>query len=571
MSTNVGTPLLRLSLLLPLLWLPRSAEALPPGRAWTTPVRLVTSETDYFPHPLLHADSNGDPFIHVTGYVSGRGYLHKFLWASSQWVVGWKADRYVGLARDVSSPGVAPHIFGMDWGKIPGDPTDVAHYMVLAADDGATLGPFDTVTVVGDLTFNYSAAVTKSYRWAAVDVATLTPPYGKELRVFCSREFQPWVRVPVPGRAGLGLSLDAIDDSTAFLVCEDEDPGAKSWGFIRGATWESEADALPRGWSPILRKRSGAGEWLLLAGRGGGIVQVFANGGGHWEGPTEVGCDYAPGWNQLYTYSPMMSRDNELFPLLAWSTFETRQLQGRSSICCSIPADSGFTLADQIWSARNALDPSLVRDRNGDIWIAWWSWDDGGVWQHTYVTVQATDMRILGNGRHRDIAWSLTGEAPGSFWSVQRATGNGSFEDVARVRAGPSTVMSWRDDSPPGGILAYRVRRECVDDRYSWTSQPATWPANHGRGLIGVRRQDLSSASLKVDLVGMPPGPLDFGLYDLQGRRVWKMEARSHGYLQEALHFDLRGASSLPNGVYFLRISSASGLEEASSRVIILR
>lgn len=557
---------------------PPTAMGLPSGRSWTEAERFFTPEYDYFPNPRLHVDSDGVPLVHVSGYLSyglgARGTLHKFAWADSEWTVRWKIDRYLYLG-DINYTGTVPQLMGEDFDSIPRLPD--FHYIVIAPDSGDHPGPFDSVMVVSGLAEHFSGAITKRGRWAAANVRTVAPPYVEELQAYHSDRQNHWKRVGVAGCSGYygytwGIALDADDDTTALLLWRCIEPRAVRWGFLRWDTWQpaGEFSPAPQGGGPVLRPRAGGGHWLVMS-RGGGTVQVFSNQTGTWTEPLSVSCDYYPGWMQQYTDSPTMSRDAEDFPVLAWSTFQIAGGRAQECICVSIPSDSEFTLADQVWSAENALQPSVVRDRNGDVWVTWWNWGPGGMWKHTYVSARAMHLHVQGEGKCRIVTWRLSEKAPGSFWAVWRARRDGPFEQVARLRASDSVVMSWRDDAPPADTLRYRIGRESVDRRYSWTSEETVWSETSRKGLFVIPRLIPGGQRLEFQVIGAGDGPLDVRLFDVQGRLMIKTIVHRHELKNDLLtlepgHHGWHASS----GVYFLRVTEGLEGESATVRTALI-
>jgi hypothetical protein len=73
------------------------------------------------------------------------------------------------------------------------------------------------------------------------------------------------------------------------------------------------------------------------------------------------------------------------------------------------------------------------------------------------------------------VRWNLTETAPETWWAVLRQTADGTYEPIARVRAGNSIEMSWLDQTAPAGAR-YRIRRECLDKNYEWLSDPSDTP-----------------------------------------------------------------------------------------------
>jgi hypothetical protein len=197
---------------------------------------------------------------------------------------------------------------------------------------------------------------------------------------------------------------------------------------------------------------------------------------------------------------------------------------------------------------------------------------DGVLFTHTYVSATAGALCISGAGRHRRLEWTLSGAAPESWWAVLRARGDEAYEQVAQVRAGSGTEMSWVDDSPPRGVLRYKVRRESVDRRYEWVSDEATWPPRGLKPRPTLRLASPVWASAEVQVSDASAGPLEFRVYDVQGRLVHERVELATGTGVERFRLDLGGASGgLANGIYFLCARNPQGIETAAVKFVRLR
>src|SRR5262249_16389892 len=149
---------------------------------------------------------------------------------------------------------------------------------------------------------------------------------------------------------------------------------------------------------------------------------------------------------------------------------------------------------------------------------------EGIFWTHTYTTATAGAPQIGGVAASRLVLWTLSEAAPETWWAVLRSRNGGPFEVAARVRAGPTTQMSWHDTSLPGN-LRYKIRRECVDTRYQWESAEAGWPRLARPIPITLRVKNPFVDGADIVLSGAAAGAVDAQLYDLQGRLVLRTEA----------------------------------------------
>lgn len=221
----------------------------------------------------------------------------------------------------------------------------------------------------------------------------------------------------------------------------------------------------------------------------------------------------------------------------------------------------------------------MTRDRNGDAWLIWDLLRVGITrFTHTYVSATTSPPTITGTRRHRVLNWTLSEPAPETWWAVLRARGRGEFEQVTRVRAGPTLDMSWTDDSPPAGQLRYKIRRESVDTRYLWESEEARWPAGQEKprlrlALPGPIRPQVDVApAVTLELEGAASGPLEVTLYDLQGRLVLRQQPESGGTGPDTIRLDFSLAERpLTPGVYFIRVQDAAGRSSDALKIAVLK
>jgi hypothetical protein len=169
-----------------------------------------------------------------------------------------------------------------------------------------------------------------------------------------------------------------------------------------------------------------------------------------------------------------MSRDDGEYPAIAWAG--QNAFTGGEEIYVSVPTDTGWTSAERIDGVSDAVFPVVARDLNGDVWVAFHrDYQSGLWWCHTYTHATTSVPIATSDGAGVSVQWALSELAPETWWAVLRQRPDGTFEDVARIRAGNSVAMSWKDDNPPSGSH-YRIRRECVDRYYEWLSDPSDTP-----------------------------------------------------------------------------------------------
>jgi hypothetical protein len=409
-----------------------------------------------------------------------------------------------------------------------------------------------------------------------VAVADRTGPrLGGDLRLFYSDTAKTWHEVRVDGSGDQGATLGVLDDTSAVLVWAGFREGVR-WGTLRGRSWTSSGQQFSTSglaYGPQLRRDPRGGYWLAYADYLGGDpkpIKLLRYQNDTWTRVDSVACAFDRS-TDLYIYQgPSLSMDDAEYPSMAWGAFST--VIGLETICACMATDSGFTNGDNIEPSDGGGRPEITRDSNGDVWIAWWKYFDGMFWTHTYATATTSPPRIIALGSRRAIQWTLSEPSPETWWAVLRSRNDGPFEVAARVRASADPAIAWIDDSPPAGILRYKIRRECVDVRYRWESPEARWPPHSRRPMRFEALPGPFAESSQVELSGASAGTLEVTLYDLQGRAIMHQRVEAAGTGTDRFTLDARETSArLPSGVYFLRARDASGSESTPAKIVLLR
>ncbi len=414
----------------------------------------------------------------------------------------------------------------------------------------------------------FGAAISTQWRWVLV-----YDPVVERTRLLTSRGGASWDRQEIEHNAFYGMPMAVIDDSTSLLVVGDSRQPGLQWARICGSRVEWAPQFLTEGIGSNgarFRPRPSGGHWLSW-GTYDPYVVVSHYGSSGWAVPETLRAAYLRPEDNPGSYGPDMSRDGYEYPVVAW---DAQNQWAEMSICVSIPSDSGFGLGEEIPEAAGGCSPTVAHDPNGDVWLAWKPCDppDNERFMHTYTRATCDLPVVQALGRARQVRWRLTEAAPGSWWTVLRALNDGPFESQTRVRAGDDLSMSWTDSVVPRGLVRYRIRRDCLDKRYEWTSEEARWPAPGTRPLLlHISEQPVTGVArlLVVDAVA---GPLEIEVFDLQGRRVKLQRLAASGTGRDAVEFDLRQQSPrLPAGVYFARAVEVGGRESDAVRLVMLR
>jgi hypothetical protein len=309
-------------------------------------------------------------------------------------------------------------------------------------------------------------------RW--VVISDLVP--NLTLRAFYSDHYGPWVEIPAVGLGNDGVSISAIDDTTALVAWAGLSKGSR-WGYIRGDQWvlgleDGSFPLITTNSARVRLRRNPAGDhWLAVSPYGVETLLMTRFTGDEWTTPIALNCAYPGDPNNFFTNSPAMSRDANPLPVVAWGWQNT---QAQLGICVCIPDENGYPVATNFNDPLGAgVAASVAVDRNNDVWLAWWSFYGTSRWTHTYVIATAVDVVVAGNTEARTVTWTLSEPAPRSRWAVLRRIGTGAEEVAAIVEAGTALDMAWTDQDHVVDVVRYRVRRESVNLRYEWLSAEA--------------------------------------------------------------------------------------------------
>jgi hypothetical protein len=478
----------------------------------------------------------------------------------------------------------------LDYTRLPDDPSEVLRNLYVACPAGDSVPVPEKVATVDDGSTGFAGAIGPARRWVAVAVTVYGVPHN-ELLLFSSDSTGIWRRHTDLGRLNiLGTAVSALDDTTALVVWGEWVGGAEwmRWGIARGATWTpgAAADLSSTGAvGPKLRPRPSGGQWLSWGPRGSEAgIATFKDGA--W-GPVQgLSCAYRyPAARHVVGFTAL-SLDAGEYPAVAWSSEEGGRL---ATICACIPTDEGFTVADDLGYTYDGFDPTVMRDVNGDVWVAWWSYAGGTYWTHSYTRATASTPRLDRATGSPRMSWTLSEPAPETWWAVLKSENGGAFHPVARVRAGPSLEMSWTENASAANLVSYRVRRECVDKRYVWESATASWPmgarppiylgpptepgAEPGGepGVIGTP-EDRRWGRVRLSLGAAEPGLVTVRVYDLQGRLALEQRVTALGTERQVIALDFRPTGQPPSsGIYFARATDAAGNASATVKVVLLR
>src|SRR5262245_38389025 len=440
-----------------------TANALPPGRAWTPIAELHVPGFTSTVAPRMEVSVDGRPFL-VTLTRSPSDVL-TLDWSDSSWVERWRLGRGTITLWPVQSPAGTHYLIWKGLGPIANERLFMASVLQTGVQEP------DTVAQVQVQSVEYSGAVSAKRQWAVINDLVAN---GRRLRVRYSDALGIWNQVPNERAFDLtdGVAIAPTGDFSAVVAWSET--FQVHWATVDGSQW-AEGQPFPGTNAARMqfRRRPSGGQWFAWGGYQPNVfLRTFRDGG--WSPPETLRCAYRDGLPNHYTETPDMSRDDGEYPVIVW---DAQNIRANNTICASVPTDAGYSVAEELEGVEGDLGlPSVARDRNGDVWIAYWVVGEDARWLHSYVRATAVGARAMPLGSARKVLWNLSEPAPETWWAVLRSQGAGPFESVARVRASSGVEMSWTDTTPPVGPLRYKVRRESVDARYLWESAPLRVP-----------------------------------------------------------------------------------------------
>ncbi|HET7249603.1 MAG TPA: T9SS type A sorting domain-containing protein [Gemmatimonadales bacterium] len=344
-----------------------------------------------------------------------------------------------------------------------------------------------------------------------------------------------------------------------------------AWASTAGTTWTASGVLDRRAFVPAhprLRIRPSGGLWLMWTTRRWVHVSNYRD--GLWSRGDSMVCPHNPG-DSFDSGWCDASRDTAERPVLVWGDLGSNATF-RDVGCIAFPTSTGWGTPEEIPGSGLAVIPTVARDRDGDAWVSWFQLGVGGLYYtHTYCSVTAAAPSVSPSGHGRSVEWELSGPAPGSWWTIERAGSDGDFAEIGRVQADSSASVSFLDNSPIPGVARYRVVRESVDSRYRWYSPAGQFPARSRKSFaLEVSPQPfLQNSALTVH--SGTPGTMRLTLYDVQGRIVQQRSVELSGADTESLPLGDLIPGRLVTGMYFVIGTDASGARSEPGRIVVIR
>lgn len=534
------------------------AHGLPGGRAWMPTDTLKVNGHAYMFPSGVEVSSDFSLWLIGRGLLGPGKFPTGFTWADSMWRVRWvhRHDSY--LPFRCASPGLRELYIWRSFDELP-LPETAPHFLLLGDLSGDSLATPDTLGRVLSALF-YSGAASATHEWAAAWEE------GR-LRVFDRLLGHPWRERQLDLNGDLGVTLTALDDSTALVVTAGG--GVLRSAIVTPSRVVVESPELAP-CCPILaplRPDGEGGHWLVWSAGFEHAVARRRLASGTWLPPDTLSADFVDTSDYHVTNSVAAAQDQWPRPAISWMVYGR---DGVERIYVSWPTATGWTRGQFLPGTEECGAQRLAMDENGDIWIAWWKYFDGIFWTHSFATATCSAPALTTLDHRPHLRWVLSAPAEGTWWAVMRAVGDAELERVARVPAGSDTVMTWADSSAPAGVpLRYAIRRECRDVRYQWTSEAARWEPRSAAPTLVLRSGNPASFRVDFEVFGSDAGGFEARLFDLQGRVVARTTASAAGAGRDGGSIAL--PSGLRAGLYLLRVRVEDGRESPAIKIAVVR
>lgn len=546
------------------------AFALPIGRAWSSSTAIpVPAHHDYLGAARLLQDTNGKAFLLFAGRPSGTfaDTWRTYEWGDSVWLQA-AAPRNTGVgipALVIPSP-----TNGLIVAPTAQDPRTLKNWLIMFEATRDSIGPPDSIFVTTTQSTEYGGARSRVRKWA-VRSQNLIGETTFHVHVLYSDTVGIWHQVERLGVHEDHCTVAALGDTTAMVVYAGE--SGLQYAILDGSRWSETGNLDPRPFNashPRFRIRPSGGFWLFWESHDwmhmssykdgvwtrGDSVQFLPN-------PTD---NYQPAWYGV-------DHDTTEYPVIAWNNLGYAYTFRNSSVIM-FPNEHGWDPPEEIPGTTETewIEPTVIRDANQDTWVVWWSSQTGiNWWLHTYPTATCAAPVVSAVPAGSRINWALTTPVPGSRWTIERAMADGPFDSLATVRAGADSVLSYVDPDAGAGVTwRYRIKREHVNMKYLWYSPEASYWQPDVREPLGLSLGSVSGVQLALRVAG-GTGALTVRLYDLQGRVAAEHRVTASGTGDDALSLDLSTGNARHSGVYFLRVTDATGRTSRTARVAVVR
>jgi len=517
----------------------------------------------------LERCENGVPYVlmSVKWAASPTRNWNTFSWSDSGWRVGSGSTFSVGGAPAiVIYQSDARHAVALG----TEDPTSLQTWLLMFGVASDSIGPPDSIFATTSQSTEFGGAASPTRRWA-VRSDQRQPELQFKLHTLYSDSVGIWHEVGRLGEDDDHCTIAPLGDTTAIVVYAGQT--GLQYAILDGAQWRETGNLDPRPRNaahPRFRLRPSGGLWLFWESDDWMHVSSYRDGvwerGDSMQFLPNVGDTYQPAWFSV-------DHDTTEYPLIAWNNLGYGYTF-RDAAVIAFPNGNGWDPPEEIPGSEQVdwIEPTVTRDLNDDVWVVWRRASEGlNFWSHTYCVATCTAPVVAGSAAGARVTWALSTPAPGSRWTVERATENDAFDSLATVRAGPDSVLTFDDVNAEVGVTwRYRIKRESVDTRYVWRSQEASHWRPDVRRKLGLRLPALSGAQIQFNVSG-GSGALTARLYDLQGRVAVERRFQASGTGDDAVTLELDDSSARHSGIYFLRITDGTGRTTRTARVAVVR
>jgi len=547
------------------------ARALPPGRSWS-PVESGVGL------PLaLSRSPDGQPELLVGPDNSAWGLC---AWSESTWAAPAIFSGSVGGAQNWNVALTLGDQRHFVWTGNRSNP-DGYYPLLMAPFSDDSFGAADTAFFATSQSSEEAGAASSTRRWVMrVEQYPPQPNTDFHVRTFYSDTARIWHELPLLGINEFMGTMAPLGERSAIVVWAGQ--SGLAWAIADNDAWIRSGSIDPRPWGdlhPRFRFRPSGGLWLMWPDRE--WVHVSSFDGAEWSRGDSVRCEHGDGIQYASAWCDL-SRDGAERPVLVWNDLSYGII--RDGLCVAFPNDSGWDPGEEVPGSYTLTHgspmPCVTRDDFGDAWVAWWNIGVGGLhFTHTYTHATVTSLAVENDGGHPRLRWSLSEASPGSWWAILSSVAGDPEQVVARVQAGELTAMSWRDDGTVRQTKSYRIRRESVDVRTRWTSDPVAWPTTGVDPRLAAGRLTLRPlggnpvhGAMRLAVEGGAPGRLVVKIFDLQGREVASAEtsiAPDSGPVM--VEVAVPGHGPLPTGIYLARGIDAGGISSGLLRLALIR
>ncbi|NOT35126.1 MAG: hypothetical protein HOP12_13340 [Candidatus Eisenbacteria bacterium] len=447
--------------------LPLRAFGSPPDHRWSEPDPIARSVPGAFGLPVLAVDSAGLPtaFVYELADSASAPVLVRLTWRDDRWV---RVSR-LGPASEIEPAIVLDRERGRGVVWIAPDSTSGALGWLMHA----TLDAAESITCIGpaiEQTSGLAAAAVGERRWIVRSEQEY--PRGSDFRVRAATRTGTgtWRWFAAIGRNEYTCSIAALGRDSALVVYAGESGLVAI--VLSDSGWGREQSLDPVPWKashPRLRAAADGSLWLMWSEKSQVHLDQFR--AGVWTRVDSLVARHGEGETFWASWGAIAGGASGA-PVLVWGD---RGHGATKDDVLSVAFGGGDpgAIAEELPGSRGGFIPSAVCDRDGNVWVGWWSVEQRrSLVSHSYPSHAVAGARALTTRHGVEARWRFEPPQAGLPWIVERSLGDGSFVEVARGRSEGALECSWLDESGPNTrTVRYRIRRPCVDRRVERVSE----------------------------------------------------------------------------------------------------